>query len=189
MSIKKSFVRISLGLLILCSLVLLAACGSSDRITAEEKGEKILFETVKQGHLGFAYKREDRPEFRVFRTENEWNDFWSESATRAVVAQESVDPIAPGQPFVDPDPLSEQMSMISWSAAPNQRDMIVGAFFYQNNGYDVTVTDVRKRKNSILVEVTGETFDDDGPGMIAPYHIIKFKKYDLPVDFRFIDKR
>ncbi len=189
MRISKGFARFFLGLLVLCSLSLLTACGSSDRVTAEEKGEKVIFETVKQGHLGFSYKREDRPEFRVFRTESEWNNFWSESATRSIVARDSVVPIVPGQPHIDPDPISEQLSPIAWSAVPNQWEMVIGAFFYQNNGYEVAVTSVRKLKDKILVEVTGETFDDDGPGMIAPYHIVKFKKYDLPVKFRFIDKR
>lgn len=189
MSIEKRFVRILLGLLFLCGLVFLTACDSSDRMAAEEKGQKILFETVKEGHLGFSFKREDRPEFRVFRTESEWNDFWSESSTRAIVAQDSADPIVSGQPFVDPDPLSEQMSQVAESAESSQREMIVGAFFYQNSGYEVVVTDVRKLKDKILVEVTGETFDDDRPGIIAPYHVVKFKKYDLPVEFRFIDKR
>ncbi len=192
---RKFLVRILVGLLLITSMTLLAACGSNDRLTAEEGGEKLEIETVKQGHLGFPFKRQDRPEFRVFRDEADWNEFWSESTTRAtgshnILAKDNVDPIVPGQPHVDPDYISDQLSPIAWSANYTWRDMVVGVFLYQGSGYSVTINEVRKLKNKILVEVVGETFDDDRPGQwYAPYHIVKVKKYDLPVEFRFIDKR
>ncbi len=188
MSTRQIIKRVAVGLVFVLTLSLLAGCGGTNSQVAE-KGEKVLFETVKQGHNGFGFKQDDRPEFKVFREEAEWNKFWNRATTMTLVGLDYADPMVPGQPFVDPDPRSDQLSKIAWSAVFTEYEMVIGAFIYQTASYEISVTDIRKLRNKLLVTVTGEAEDDNKPGMTAPYHIVKLKKYDLPVEFKFIDKR
>lgn len=188
MAKRNYWVRAAKATLVLTLLFLAVGC-KQQVIVDQNAGESVEFETVKKGRLGFGYKTIDKPEYKVFRTKKAWVAFWNESEARMTEAVESPGPeIAAGKPYVDPDPYSQQLTPFNYPDF-RTRDMIVGAFFKASYGYEVTIFDIRRQPDKLLVKVELKVVNADKPGMTAPYHLVKLRDVDLPVKFLLKDER
>ena len=169
-------------------IALFAGCGPQ-AIISENAGKSVEFETVKKGRLGFGFKAEDKPEYRVFRSRRAWMAFWEAAERKSPDYTDSAGAeIAAGQPYVDPDPSSQQMAPLGYVDF-QITDMMIGAFFTGSYGYEVNIYDIRRQPDKLLVKVELKAVNADKPGLTAPYHIVRLDKVDTPVKFLLKDER
>jgi len=178
---KRFFVATKL-LLLFSVLLLLAGCArqASNTEVSDDSGRELRFTTIKSGTLGFSFIEGKTPNFYIFKTAAEWEDFWEAAMGRSIYEEGEKQKDEP----IDPDPYSVELEPIRPDV--DFRSQIVVGILYERptSGFEVRIDKVVETDKEIVVHAFLDGKDAGGYENTAPYQFVKVKTdSDLPVRF------
>jgi len=134
---------------IICAIFLFISCSK------EENGNRISYEIIQDSFFSYSEEEKILEQFKVFRNENEWNNFILE-----------IDRINSTQ--------TENLKNLVFDFTNNNLIIVIGEF-YNYCCSEITINGVYENSKKITVD-----FDESGPGELTAlsqaYLILKIKK-------------
>lgn len=182
MTDSKRFFVAAKFLLLFSVLLLLVGCGggADTKKASAESGREIKFTTVKSGDLGFSFIEGKTPNFYVFKTDAEWEEYWEGAKSRSIYDEGERQKDEP----IDPDPYSIELEPIKPDV--DFRSQIVVGIVYERptSGFQVRINKVVETEDEIIVYAFLDGQDAGGYENTAPYQFVKINTdSDLPVRF------
>ena len=179
MTLKRIIYHTTLVTIIVLLSVFSAGCGSDDKaedVSGKIEGEKIKFDVIRAGELGFPFLKGKLNNYYVLDSEGDWQKFWNEADRRSIEVGGASDVVT--------DLNSTELLQLR-KETDFEDQFIVGAVFERpTTGFKASIIEILRTKENIIVLVEVKGSGDIQSENSAPYQFVRVHTTsDLPVKF------